>query len=229
MAVMGCRLTRRAPLVHQKPVVARQMRAQGAAMLQVDHIGRAGLSPVSLSVPDGAALAITGPSGVGKSLLLRAIADLDPNTGEVRTGAATRAQVSAPDWRRHVAMVPAESGWWEDAVAAHFQHPEETARRLPELGLPEAAMGWDVARLSTGERHRMAILRALETAPEVLLLDEPTAALDGQSTDLVEALLQRELARGMSLLLVTHDPAQPARMKARHMILSADGLTEAAA
>ncbi|MGV6812723.1 MAG: ABC transporter ATP-binding protein [Brevirhabdus sp.] len=198
-------------------------------MLEVQDISRPGLGPVSLTVPGGAAVAITGPSGAGKSLLLRAIVDLDPNEGEVRCEGGARTKMDAPGWRRLVAMVPAESGWWDEAVAAHFRDPDKTARRLPAVGLPETAMGWDVARLSTGERHRMAILRALEGEPEVLVLDEPTAALDGKSTTQVEALLLQEMARGMSLLLVTHDPDQPARLNARHLVLADGALTEAEA
>jgi len=195
-------------------------------MLQVDDLKRLTIGPVNLRVNDGACLAVTGPSGAGKSVLLRAIADLDPNMGAARTQSAERALVPAPLWRRHVALVPAESGWWGDSVHSHFRAPEEARARLSEVALPEAAMDWDVARLSTGERHRLALLRALENGPEVLLLDEPTSMLDRASEAAVEALLKREMDNGLSLVLVTHDADQPARLADRLIWLEGGSLRE---
>ena len=183
-------------------------------MLEVQDLKRLHIGPVSLAVPDGEALAITGPSGAGKSVLLRAIADLDPNEGHARTQSVARQAVPAPLWRRHLGYLPAESGWWSERVREHFRHPEETRARLPEVLMPEAAMDWEVARLSTGERHRLALLRALEIGPEALMLDEPTSMLDRRTEAAVEALLAREMARGLSLLIVTHDADQPARLGA---------------
>ncbi len=194
-------------------------------MLEVQDLRRLHIGPVSLALPDGAALAITGPSGAGKSVLLRAIADLDPNEGRARTQSVAREAVPAPLWRRHVGCLPAESGWWAEDVRSHFARPEETRARLPEVLMPEAAMDWEVARLSTGERHRLALLRALETAPEALMLDEPTAMLDTGTQAAVEALLHREMAGGLSLLIVTHDTGQPARLGAPVLWLEGGRLT----
>jgi ABC-type lipoprotein export system ATPase subunit len=73
-----------------------------------------------------------------------------------------------------------------------------------------------VARLSTGERQRLALLRALGPENRVLLLDEPTSGLDSDSTELVEALLRRRMANGTAILLVTHDPKQAQRMASHH-------------
>lgn len=188
-------------------------------MLRVEGLTRLGLGPFNFQVDDGQCLAITGPSGAGKSVLLRAIADLDPNSGRISTGSRERDAISAPEWRRAVALVPAESGWWEDNVAAHFPEPDSVVAQLPELGLPKEAMGWDVARLSSGERHRLAILRALTTGPEALLLDEPTAALDRETTSLVEDLIREKMSLGTTVLLVTHDTEQPARIGANVMRL----------
>ena len=89
------------------------------AVLRVESLRRAGLGPISLSVGDGECLAVTGPSGAGKSLLLRAIADLDPNDGAVFANAGARARMPAPAWRRVVACVPAEPGWWGDLLRDH--------------------------------------------------------------------------------------------------------------
>ncbi len=184
-------------------------------MLHIRALTRPGLGPVDLDIASGEILALTGPSGAGKSLLLRAIVDLDCNQGTVRTGLMDRAQVGAEVWRKSVAMLPAESGWWEDGVAAHFTAPDTIQKRLPELGLPIEAMGWQVATLSSGERHRLALLRLLENDPDVLLLDELTAALDPETTVKVESLLGGLAALGKTILLVTHDPDQPARLGAR--------------
>ncbi|MHA1127439.1 MAG: ABC transporter ATP-binding protein [Alphaproteobacteria bacterium] len=181
-------------------------------MITVKSLQRAGLGPVDFTVNDGACLAITGPSGAGKSLLLRTIVDLDPNTGEVTTAQMTRSQTPAPAWRKHVALLPSETGWWLDNVGNHFINPTGIAEHLPDIGLPPDAMNWDISRLSSGERHRLGLLRCLEKLPKVLLLDEPTAALDADTTHMVEALLLGLMAEGITILLVTHDLAQPARL-----------------
>lgn len=180
-------------------------------MLKVAELRRAGLHATSFDLADGQGLAIAGASGSGKTLLLRAIADLDPSTGRVVADRLERDRVPAPEWRRHVAYVPAESGWWTDRVGDHFDRAA-AARLLQQLGLPEDAPDWTVARLSSGERHRLSLVRALCRDPRVLLLDEPTATLDPAATALVEAEIARRLADGVSVLLVTHDPGQAARL-----------------
>jgi UDP-glucose/iron transport system ATP-binding protein len=198
-------------------------------MLKVEALTRLGLGPFDFEVGDGACLAITGPSGAGKSVLLRAIADLDPNEGRVSTGHLQRNGVAAPVWRRAVALLPAESGWWAEGVAAHFRDPDAAEALLERVGLERGAIGWQVARLSTGERHRLALLRALENGPEVLLLDEPTTMLDRGTTRLVEGLLKERMARGLSIVMVTHDPDQPKRIADRVLWLEdgrlSDGVT----
>ena len=190
------------------------------AVLRVESLRRAGLGPISLSVGDGECLAVTGPSGAGKSLLLRAIADLDPNDGAIFANAGARAQMQAPAWRRAVAYVPAEPGWWGDVVRDHFDPPLPAAL-VQAMGLGREMFDAPVARLSTGERQRLALARCLARSPEVLLLDEPTAALDEQSKLEVEAVLKARLDAGASLLLVTHDPAQAARLATRSVKLDA--------
>ena len=144
-------------------------------------------------------------------MLLRAIADLDANEGSVFAGALERARTPAPAWRRTVACVPAEPGWWGDVVRDHFDSPYPTAL-VQSMGFGREVFEARVSRLSTGERQRLALARCLARSPEVLLLDEPTAALDENNKREVEATLTACLARGASLLLVTHDPAQAARL-----------------
>ncbi|MBK0400458.1 ATP-binding cassette domain-containing protein [Limibaculum sp. M0105] len=183
-------------------------------MLEVIDLRTSLFGPVSLSVAAGECVAIMGASGSGKSLFLRALADLDPNEGRVLLGDEDRDAMPADRWRRKVAMVPAESGWWSDRVADHFEPGAVAGVLLEAFGLPDA-MAWEVSRLSSGERHRLALARALALKPAAILLDEPTATLDEAATAQVEAVLRDELARGVPVVLVTHDPAQAKRMGSR--------------
>jgi ABC-type iron transport system FetAB ATPase subunit len=177
--------------------------------------------PFDLALAGGECVAVTGPSGAGKSLLLRMIADLDPNEGEVLLDGRSRQDWPAPAWRQAVVYNAAEAGWWSEQVAAHFPGPSlaATRRAAPRLGLDPALLDAAVTRLSTGERQRLALLRALAGAPAVLLLDEPTGALDETNTALVEALLAERLLAGTTILMVTHNPAQAARLGRRHLRL----------
>lgn len=189
--------------------------------------------PISLTVPaftvaDGECLPLLGASGVGKSILLRSIADLELNQGEMRTGTLIRSQIPAPEWREKVIYVPAESGWWEEKVSAHFHDCKQAQTQLESVRLPADCLHWSVSRLSSGERQRLALLRALLLKPEVLLLDEPTAALDQKSVTAVETLLQAELNRGVSMVLVSHDDAQARRLagQSRHLSIAARQVQE---
>jgi putative ABC transport system ATP-binding protein len=170
--------------------------------------------PFELSLGIGTCAAITGPSGSGKSLLLRMIADLDPNEGEVWLNERARASMPAPAWRRQVTYVAAESGWWADMVMQHFPAGSrgEVAALAASLALRAELLDAPVAQLSTGEKQRFALLRALLPGAPVLLLDEPTGPLDEDSVARVETLLRQRMATGTSVLLVTHDPRQAERL-----------------
>ena len=95
-------------------------------MLHIANLSTNLVGPVSFDVPTGSCTALLGASGTGKSLLLRAIVDLDPNTGDVTAGDQARNSMSARSWRRLVAYVPSESGWWSDRVGEHFSSNEQT-------------------------------------------------------------------------------------------------------
>lgn len=154
-----------------------------------------------------------GPSGGGKSRLLRAIADLDPNEGEVTLDGEDRRQMSGPEWRRRVIYLAAGPGWWAERVGEHLPDWAAAQPLVATVGLPEDCNSWPVARLSTGERQRLALVRALVRRPRVLLLDEPTSGLDGEAVVAVEAVLAAERAEhGTGILWVTHDPAQAERV-----------------
>ena len=107
-----------------------------------------------------------GPSGAGKTLLLRAIADLDPNEGLVTLDGVNRSTIAGPEWRRLVGYVPAEPGWWADTVGEHFREWEAALAFVRDLGFSEEAAAWPIHRLSTGERLRLALVRALMIRPK---------------------------------------------------------------
>jgi ABC-type multidrug transport system ATPase subunit len=189
--------------------------------LRIERLATKLIGPISFEIAAGECLALMGPSGTGKSLLLRAIVDLDPSTGKVTVGGHARDVMPASEWRKRVALVPAESGWWADRVRDHFPVNSDAPELIGKLGLAES-LEWDVARLSTGERQRLAFARALCRKPQALLLDEPTASLDGHATELVEDLIRECCGRGMALLLVTHDRLQAERM-AKRLLQMSDG------
>ncbi len=184
-------------------------------MLSVRDLRRPGLVEASFELADGECLGVRGPSGSGKTLLLRAIADLDPNDGIVQLDGRSRADMPAPAWRRLVAYVPAEPGWWAETVGAHFPDWSGALPLIEALGLPAASADWPVPRLSTGERQRYAVVRALVLRPRVLLLDEPTSGLDPDGVAAVERQVSRHLAEGASAIWVTHDVSQANRMARR--------------
>lgn len=179
-----------------------------------------------LSVADGEIVTLRGASGAGKSVLLRAIADMDPNEGDVWLDDVSRASLSGPEWRRRVRYVAAESAWWEDDVAPHFRFPDQSRPLAVELGMPDDFLSWQVARLSTGEKQRLAFVRALEDNPRALLLDEPTAALDSEAERLVEARISRLQAAGTAIILVTHSDAQAERLAAHRYLVEGGLLRE---
>ncbi len=184
-------------------------------MLRIDALRTPSLAPIDAEIAGGECVAVMGPSGAGKSLFLRAIADLDPNEGSVVLFDAEREKFPAPKWRRMVTYLPSESGWWAESVGEHFPEGDGPAEILSQLGLPKDALQWTVARLSTGERQRLALARTLLLKPAVLLLDEPTSGLDETNIDEVEKVLQARLAQGVSILLVTHDVRQARRLAKR--------------
>lgn len=155
--------------------------------------------------------------------MLRAIADLDPSDGTVSLDGIARDEMPAYEWRRRVTYVAADSGWWTDRVGDHFEAPDMASGYLARLGFLGDVMSWPVTRLSTGERQRLALLRAIVQNPRVLLLDEPTSALDPEATARVEGIVHEKIADGVIIIMVTHDVAQGKRMSERRYQLK-DGI-----
>jgi ABC-type multidrug transport system ATPase subunit len=193
-------------------------------LLEISDLRTELIGPVSLCLAAGECVAVLGPSGSGQSLLLRAIADLDQNDGAISVAGRERDRMPAPAWRRLVGLVPAESGWWADRVGDHFSPGFDFSVLLEAVGLP-GALEWDVGRLSTGERHRLAVVRALGAAPRALLLDEPTASLDDAATGQVEKLIRAQCADGVPVLMVTHDRDQASRLAQRSFMMERGRLT----
>ncbi len=184
--------------------------------LRVRGLSCGSLQGVNLVVGAGEIVCLSGPSGSGKTRLLRAIADLDEHDGEAWLDNRQQSRVPAHCWRAWVMLVPAESQWWAESVGEHFLEPPTDG--LQALGFGPDVMSWQVSRLSSGEKQRLALLRAVSHQPEALLLDEPTANLDGENTLAVERWVTTLAHRdAMPVLWVAHDPAQIARVANRHL------------
>ncbi len=184
-----------------------------------------GRGPFSFHLAAGTCVGLTGPSGVGKSLLLRALADLDPHDGEVILDGCAASVFTGPRWRRQVGYLPPFSQWWHDTVGEHF--PDGGVPLLASSGLPADIGRRPINRLSTGERQRLALLRLLGNQPRVLLLDEPTANLDRENALRMETLILEELHRRQAAALwVSHDLSLLARVADRRFVLHGNALQE---
>ncbi|MFJ8138722.1 thiol reductant ABC exporter subunit CydD [Streptomyces sp. NPDC096013] len=181
------------------------------------------VSDVSFAVDPGETVALVGPSGSGKSTVLNALLGfVRPAEGRVRVGGVDLADVGLELWRSRIAWVPQRPQLYAGTIAENVRlarpDADDTAvrRALADAGalgfvdaLPEgigSVLGEDGAGLSAGQRQRLALARAFLADRPVLLLDEPTAALDGATeAEVVEAV--RRLAVGRTVLLVVHRPA----------------------
>lgn len=176
---------------------------------------------LNLTVEENEIVSVFGESGSGKSLFLRALADLIPWEGSIKLDDESCLDTEPAMWRKKVAYIPTEILWWSDTVSEHF---ENGIRRedLDRLGLAEEALSWSPTRLSMGERQRLGLLRALDREPEALLLDEPTANLDSNSTRAVEELVCEYVRdRSACAVWVSHDESQLSRI-ASHRYRMAD-------
>ncbi|MEU3657313.1 thiol reductant ABC exporter subunit CydD [Streptomyces sp. NPDC032161] len=191
----------------------------------VRHEGRAApsLDRASLVVEEGETVALTGPSGVGKSTLLDVVLGFTaPDEGRVRVGDVDLAALDLERWREQIAWVPQRPYLFAGTIAENVRlarpDADDTAvmaalrdagahdfvARLPDGEL--TVLGEDGAGLSAGQRQRLALARAFLADRPLLLLDEPTASLDGETeAGIVEAV--RRLAVGRTVLLVVHRPA----------------------
>ncbi|MEU8445286.1 thiol reductant ABC exporter subunit CydD [Streptomyces microflavus] len=191
----------------------------------VRHEGRTepSLDAVSLTVEPGETVALVGPSGVGKSTLLNVVLGFAvPDEGRVRVGGRDLAELDPERWRSRIAWVPQRPHLFAGTIAENVRLARPDAddaavvAALRDAGaydfvaeLPDGErtlLGEDGSGLSAGQRQRLAIARAFLADRPLLLLDEPTASLDGETeAGIVDAV--RRLAAGRTVLLVVHRPA----------------------
>jgi putative ABC transport system ATP-binding protein len=192
--------------------------------------GKVVLQEVSARLPVGAS-SLLGPSGCGKSTLLRLLNRLaDPRSGRVSYEGRDVREYDPLALRREVSLVPQLPALVDGTVHDNVAYGPRLAGRsfdarscLELAGLDPAFEDRDAAKLSVGEQQRVMLARALALEPRVLLLDEPTAALDQAARDAVERTLKHLRSRtAISLVVVTHDVEQ-ARRLAEYVVRIASG------
>lgn len=204
------------------PVADLRIELDGVAV-RYEGRGEDSPGPVSLTVEPGECLALTGPSGAGKSTLLQVLLGfVTPSAGRVLVGGVDLAGLAPEQWRERIAWVPQRPHLFAGTIAENVRLARpgaadaEVTAALVDAGawefvraLPRGAdtlLGEGGVGLSAGQRQRLALARAFLADRPVLLLDEPTAALDGETeAAVVEAV--RRLAVGRTVLLVVHRPA----------------------
>lgn len=195
----------------------------------VDYVraGRAVLSNLSAELPAGTS-AIVGPSGAGKSTLLRLLNRLaDPDAGTIVYRGRDVRDYDVLELRREVALVPQLPALLPGSVAENVSFGPllcgkqcDVERALGLAGLDPSFGERPARQLSVGEQQRVMLARGLALDPAVLLLDEPTAALDERTREAVERTLLSLSGRlTASLIIVTHDQAQARRLADRQFVL----------
>ena len=212
------------------------------ARLRAEHLCRKVgekviVDDASLEVHAGEIVGVLGPSGSGKSSLLRLLNRLDePTSGTVFLENADYRMVAPSELRRSVGMVMQRPYLFPGSVAENVafgpkQRAEQiTGDKISELIGEVGLAGYesrDVSKLSGGEAQRVSLARALANSPRALLLDEPTSALDDASKSGIESLVTRIVRdKQLACLLVTHDHGQAERMANRLLYMDRGRVSE---
>jgi len=222
----------RAPLLEARHLSRRLPNRQGWLLEDID-----------LQLQAGERLAVVGPSGAGKTLLLRALALLDPlDRGEVCWYGQAIRRDRVPQFRGNVVYLHQRPALMGDTVEGALRQPfslrlhqDQTFPRdgilqwLQELGRDEPFLDKRVRDLSGGESQITALLRAMQLEPSVLLLDEPTSAMDPTTSQAAETLIQRwhdQSPGARALVWVSHDRPQSERLGTRTIFIEAGRLVE---
>lgn len=203
--------------------------------------GRGILQGVTLELPRAAITSVIGPSGAGKTSLLRLLNRLDdPSAGTIELGGRRLVDCGVNELRRRVGFVFQTQALFPGSVADNLRTAAELGgararAQAPEIEAVLGAVGLDAsdaqreaALLSGGEQQRVGIARALMTRPEVLLLDEPTSALDPEAAQRLLGCVDR-LAReqGLSVIMVTHRLGEARQFSSHAVMLEAGRVVEA--
>jgi putative ABC transport system ATP-binding protein len=207
--------------------------------------GQTLLQSTAFALHAGDRVAISGASGSGKSVFLRALALLDPlDAGRIVWHGAPVARAAIPRYRRSVAYIRQRPALLDGTVEDNLRYPfelrayrdtrfdrEKAADLVAQAGRAGDFLDKRASELSGGEAQITALIRVLQLAPEVLLLDEPTASLDPESSHAIEGLVRAWFDADRcahASVWVSHDPAQAARMSERHLTMHAGVLEEPA-
>lgn len=200
--------------------------------------GKALLQPTDYLLRAGDRVAVSGASGSGKSVFLRTLALLDPPTvGTLLWHGQPIDRGQIPTYRSQVCYIPQKASMIDGTVEDNLRYPfslqahraarfarEQVLELAARAGKPAEFLRQHASDLSGGEAQVVALLRVLQLQPEVLLLDEPTAALDPASVMQVECLVQawfEQARQARAYLWISHDPAQAARVGDRQVIVAA--------
>jgi putative ABC transport system ATP-binding protein len=210
----------------------------GAPLFVLERVGVVAggtrlLDDVSATIPARLLTAVVGPSGAGKSTLLRLLNRLvEPTTGQIILDGRPLPSWDVLALRRRVGLVAQQPVLLGERVLDELRvgRPDLTGAHASDLlavaGLPDHFLDRRTAELSGGEAQRVCLARQLAVEPEVLALDEPTAALDPASVAAIERSLGQLLAGGHTVVMVSHDPAQVRRLAGHVLALRGGRLVE---
>jgi tungstate transport system ATP-binding protein len=190
------------------------------------------LDRLTITISAGAPTILIGPNGSGKTTLLRAAMGLQPITsGRITWGGrdASPPEKRAIMFQRPVMLRRSAEGNVRYALAAADVPRSERSRRIDELLMLVGLDGLGhrpARRLSGGEQQRLALARALARSPDVLFLDEPTASLDPAATKAIEDVIRTISARGVKVVMSTHDLGQAKRLGDEVVLLHRGRLIE---